>query len=62
MKTERDIKSIIWTAEMRGMERGMEKGRQEQSIIFAMNLKSDGFSYEIIAKYTGLSIEQIKQL
>ena len=70
MKTERDINSIKWTAEMRGMEKGMKeglkkglkKGRQEQSIIFALNLKSDGFSYETIAKYTGLSIEQIEKL
>ena len=66
MKTERDINSIKWTAEMRGMEKGLKeglkKGRQEQSIIFALNLKSDGFSYETIAKYTGLSIEQIEKL
>lgn len=70
MKTERDINSIKWTAEMRGMERGMkegmkkglEKGRQEQAIIFAMNLRTDGFPYETIAKYTGLSVEQIEKL
>lgn len=74
MKTERDINSIKWTAEIRGMERGMkegmekgmekgiEKGKQEQTIIFAMNLKADGFPSETIAKYTGLSVEQIEML
>lgn len=74
MKTERDINSIKWTAEIRGMERGMkegmekgmekgiEKGKQEQTIIFAMNLKADGFPYETIAKYTGLSVDQIEML
>ena len=74
MKTERDINSIKWTAEIRGMERGMkegmekgmekgiEKGKQEQTIIFAMNLKADGFPSETIAKYTGLSVNQIEML
>ena len=70
MKTERDINSIKWTAEMRGMERGMEKGmkeglkkgRQEQAIQIARNFKSDGIPYEVIAKNTGLSIEQIEKL
>lgn len=70
MKTERDINSIKWTAEIRGMERGMkkgmekgiEKGKQEQTIIFAMNLKADGFPSETIAKYTGLSVDQIEML
>lgn len=74
MKTERDINSIKWTAEMRGMERGMEKGmkkglekgrkegRQEQAIQIARNFKSDGIPHEVIAKNTGLSIEQIEKL
>ena len=66
MKTERDINSIKWTAEMRGMERGMEKGlekgRREQAIQIARNFKSDGIPHEVIAKNTGLSIEQIEKL
>ena len=45
-----------------GMEKGIEKGKQEQTIIFAMNLKADGFPYETIAKYTGLSVDQIEML
>mgnify|MGYP006387184165 CR=1 FL=1 len=70
MKTERDINSIKWTAEMRGRERGLkeglekgrQEGRQEQAIQIARNFKSDGIPHEVIAKNTGLSIEQIEKL
>ena len=45
-----------------GLKKGMEKGKQEQSVQIARNLKSDGIPNEIIAKNTGLSIEEVEML
>ena len=63
-------KTIIGTAERRGLKQGMEKGLQQgiqQGIQqakneTAQNLKNNGVSIEIISKCTGLSIEEVEAL
>ena len=43
-------------------EAGKNEGREETTICIAKNLLSSGFSVDMIAKTTGLSVEQIKTL
>lgn len=50
-------------AERIGMAKGMEKGRKDQTIRFAISMLEDGsYSYEQIAKITKLSMEDVKAL
>ena len=66
MTTERDIQNYISYAREKGleegMEKGMEKGREEGRVEAARNMLADEISIDLVAKYTGLSIEQVKQL
>ena len=59
-------KTIIGTAERRGLKQGMEKGLkqgiQQTKIETARKLKSCGVSVDIIAKSTELSVEEIESL
>jgi predicted transposase/invertase (TIGR01784 family) len=41
---------------------GIEKGKLKQAKFMALNMLKDGQSYSNIAKYTGLTIEEIKNL
>ena len=41
---------------------GREEGRVEEKLAIARGMKSDGLSVETIAKYTGLSAEEIENL
>ena len=54
LKTYRDLKNSLDTAE--------EKGRVEEKIAIARNLKSTGMSMSDISKATGLQEEEIKAL
>ena len=54
LKTYRDLKNSLDTAE--------EKGRVEEKIAIARNLKSMGMSISDVSKATGLSEEGIKVL
>lgn len=45
-----------------GMEAGMEKGKHKKAIAIALEFKKMGLPIEDIAKGTGLSIEEIKNL
>ncbi len=45
-----------------GEKIGMEKGARAQAIESARNMKVDGMSAEIIAKYTGLNPDEIAAL
>ncbi len=62
MTTERDIQNYISYAREKGLEEGMEKGREEGRVEAARNMLADEISIDLVAKYTGLSIEQVKQL
>ena len=44
------------------MEKGMEKGREEEKLEIARNLKTMGLPSESIAQATGLTIEEIENL
>ena len=74
MTTERDIQNYISYARekgieegraegiMEGMEKGREEGREEGRVEAAKNMLADEISIDLVAKYTGLSIEQVKEL
>ncbi len=40
----------------------LEEGREEEKIEIALNLLEEGLPVDLIAKTTGLSVEQVKQL
>ena len=45
-----------------GREEGRKEGQQSEKLRAARKMKNDGMSVELIAKYTGLTIEQIENL
>lgn len=57
------VEEISERGRLRGREEGMQEGIQQgiQFIVFRM-LESDSVSYEDIAKYSGLSVEEVKSL
>ncbi|MEI0517850.1 Rpn family recombination-promoting nuclease/putative transposase [Brachyspira murdochii] len=61
---ERDYFNILRLNEERvkGIEEGIEKGKKEQQISIARNLKKSGIDIKIISENTGLSVEEVKNL
>jgi len=57
-----DNYSIIETAKEEGREEGREKGRVERDIEIAREMKKEGLPVSQIARFTGLSIEEIERL
>ena len=45
-----------------GIEQGIEQGAQQEKIDIAKSMLKDNVSLEMIEKYTGLSLEDIKKL
>ena len=45
-----------------GIEKGIEKGRHAEQISMAIAMKKDGADINLISKYTGLTIEEIRKL
>ena len=45
-----------------GIKKGIEKRKREKAIAIAMEFKKMGYDIAVIAKGTGLSIEQIEKL
>jgi len=43
-------------------EEGRAEGREEEKLTMARRMKADGLPCEVIAKYTGLSTDQITEL
>lgn len=39
-----------------------EEGKREQAVEFARSMLADGMPYEIVAKYTKFSVEEVKAL
>ena len=62
LKYYRDIKNVIDTAFEDGELKGKIEGKIEERTEIARVMKSDGLPFDIISKYTGLSIEEIEKL
>ena len=61
-KAVRDYNQGMLEAEQRGEDRGQTKGEEKATIRIAKNLLSSGLSVDMIAKNTGLTIEQVEAL
>ena len=46
----------------KGRVEGREEGREEEKLSSARRMKADGMSFDLIAKYTQLSISEIEKL
>ena len=53
---------LLDNAKNEGIEEGIEKGKLEEAIAIARELKKEGLAIEFIAKTTKLSIEEIEKL
>ena len=58
LKHYRDMNNVINSAKREGKEEGREENKRE----IAFNMKADGMAVELIAKYTGLTAEEIEKL
>lgn len=61
-KTYLDIRNSVRYAEEVGEEKGMKKGMKKEKTETAKRMKTDGLSEEMIEKYTGLTLEEIRTL
>jgi len=57
-----DNYSVIKTAERKGEMKGREEGRKEGQREIALKMKADGLPNEVVAKYTGLSVDEISEV
>lgn len=62
LKYYRDLKNVIDTSYMEGLEEGREEGRAEEKSEIARQMKADGEPAEKIRRYTGLTEEEIAGL
>ena len=62
MMAEMDERSRLSTARNEGEAKGEAKGLQESKVAIAKAMLADGQPAELIAKYTGLSEEEIARL
>ena len=46
----------------KGMKQGREKGKKENSIEIAIQMLKDDLDVELVSKYTGLTIKELKNL
>lgn len=58
IKNYRDTLAILDFAE----QKGLKKGREEEKIQLARNMKAEGSSTEFIVKITGLPAEEVEKL
>ena len=62
MTTARDTHNQIEYAKEIGHEEGLEEGREKERKAIAINLIQLGTPCEIVAKATGLSVEEVTKL
>ena len=62
MTTARDTHNQIEYAKETGLEEGLAKGREKERKAIAINLIQLGTPCEIVAKATGLSLEEVAKL
>ena len=55
-------KNMMNVEQEEGIKKGIEKGIEKQNYTIAKSMKKDGADINLISKYTGLSIEEIKKL
>ena len=58
LKAYREYVNTIATAERISREKGLAEGKRQM----AAHMKKDGLSTEMIARYSGLSVEEIEKL
>ena len=62
MTTARDTHNQIEYAKEISLEEGIAKGREERNLEVAINFLQLGTPCEIVAKATGLSLEEVAKL
>ena len=62
LKTYRDLKNSLDTAEEKGRNEGREEGRDEEKKATIRRLLASGASVDIIAVATGLAHDEVKVL
>ena len=66
LKALRDWYSVLSTAENKGFAQGKEEGRKEgeknKALAIARQMLADGMPAESVARYTNLTVEEIRQL
>ena len=62
LKAYRDMYSIMETERADGLAEGLKRGREEERIEMARNLKNLGADLSLIAEASGLTIDRIKSL
>ena len=66
LKNLRDLGNVLNTAKeegrKEGRKEGIEEGEKRKSMEMALRMREDGMPLEVIAKYTGLSVEEIQNL
>ncbi len=62
LKYKWDNKNVIDYAKEEARGEGREQGAHEKAIYVALEMKKENFPFEQIAKFTGLSIDEIKRL
>jgi len=62
MKQKWDYKNTLDFAHQKGKEEGKTEGKMEARHETALRMLADRMPVEAVAKYTGLSVEQVKTL
>ena len=62
IKVYRDHLATLAYAEQKGIEKGIQKGKREEAIAIAREMKKEGIPAEQIARFTKLSVEEIEKL
>ena len=57
-----DMDGAFRTAAVKGRAKGFAEGERNKALEFALRMKADGMTAELIAKYTGLTVEEINSL
>ena len=57
-----EIETALKEGEEKGIEKGIEKGMEQKEVEFVLNLHSNGFQAEEIAKLTNLTVQRVKAI
>jgi len=62
MRESVTYQEILLEGELKGKAEGEAKGKAEERTQIALNMLHSGISIDLIAQFTGLSLEQIQKL